>query len=153
MAPIVHEGELSAPDVQALIAAHVESMRASSPPDACHVLPGSALDHPSITFFTAREGADLLGMAALKELSPTLGEVKSMRTAPNALGRGVGQLLLSHMLAVARQRGYRALCLETGSTPEFAAALRLYERAGFQPSSPFGGYPATPFTRFMRLEL
>jgi len=30
----------------------------------------------------------------------------------------------------------------------FAAAKRLYEREGFEPCGPFGGYEVTPFTRF-----
>ena len=45
------------------------------------------------------------------------------------------------------------LSLETGSTPQFAAALRLYEREGFEPCGPFGGYADTPFTRFYTKEL
>ena len=76
-----------------------------------------------------------------------------MRTAPGALGRGVGTVMLGHILGEARRRGYRKVSLETGCTEPFAAALRLYEREGFKPCGPFGGYPDTPFTRFFTLEL
>jgi putative acetyltransferase len=75
----IHQGELDRSDVQELLALHVAAMRAHSPPEACHVLPGSALAHPSITFFTAREGAQLLGIGALKDLGDGTGEIKSMR--------------------------------------------------------------------------
>ena len=51
----------------------------------------------------------------------------------------------------ARGRGYQRLFLETGSTEEFAAALRLYEREGFSISEPFGGYP--PSARRLRSRL
>ncbi len=149
----ITRGELDKPDVQALLALHVTAMHAHSPPEACHVLPGSALARPSITFFTARDGDRLLGFGALKALGDGDGEVKSMRTAPEALGQGVGRAILAALTTEARARGYRSLLLETGTTPDFAAALRLYERAGFRSSEPFGGYPASDFTRFLRLDL
>ena len=40
------------------------------------------------------------------------------------------------------------LSLETGNSPLFAAANRLYEAFGFTRCGPFGGYPDTPFTHF-----
>lgn len=149
----ITHGELDAPDVQTLLAHHVAAMHAHSPPEACHVLPGSALAHPSITFFTAREDGRLLGFGALKSFGSGDGEVKSMRTAPDALGKGVGRTILSAIIAEARARGYRRLLLETGVTHDFAAALRLYDRAGFVRSGPFGGYPLSDFTCFLRLDL
>ena len=45
------------------------------------------------------------------------------------------------------------LSLETGSTAQFAAALRLYEREDFEPCGPFGGYADTSFTRFFTKEI
>jgi putative acetyltransferase len=149
----ITQGELDKPDVQALLVLHVSAMHAHSPPEACHVLSGSALAHPSITFFTAREDGHLLGFGALKALGEGEGEIKSMRTAPAALGKGVGWEILSAITAEAGARGYLRLLLETGTTPDFAAALRLYDRAGFTPCEPFGGYPASDFTCFLRLDL
>jgi len=148
-----HEGELGGNDVRALLDFHFAEMRGNSPPDACHVLPTDGLTGPEISFWSVREDGDLLGIGALKELSDYHGEIKSMRTAPGALGRGVGTAMLSHILGEARRRGYRKVSLETGCTEPFAAALRLYEREGFVPCAPFGGYPDTPFTRFFALEL
>jgi putative acetyltransferase len=71
-----------------------------------------------------------------------------MRTADAALGRGVGKALLDHIIATARSEGMTRLSLETGSTGQFAAANRLYEREGFDRTGPFGGYADTAFTRF-----
>ena len=128
-------------------------MQASSPPEACHVLAIDGLRAPEISFWSMRHDGRLLGVGALKELSPCHGEVKSMRTAPHALGRGVGTAILHHIVEEARRRGYSRLSLETGSTRPFAAALRLYEREGFVPCASFGGYEDTPFTRFFTREL
>lgn len=148
-----HTGELDREDVSALLAHHFAEMRGNSPPEACHVLPSAGLAEPDITFWSVREGGRLLGVGALKALSSDHGEIKSMRTAPEALGRGVGTAMLRHIEQEALRRGYRRLSLETGSTAPFAAARRLYERAGFTRCGPFGGYLETPFTRFFTREL
>lgn len=124
-------------------------MRAESPPSACHVLPVDALRDPAIRFFSLRDGSGaLLGIGALKTLHPGHGEIKSMRTAPGALGKGIGGTLLDHLIDVARQMGMTRLSLETGNSSLFAAANRLYQRDGFEPCGPFGRYRATPFTLF-----
>ena len=148
-----HAGDLDGADVQALLDFHFKEMRQTSPPDACHVLPAEGLRDPAVTFWSAREDGDLLGVGALKELAPDHGEIKSMRTAPAALGRGVGRKLLNHIVAEARRRGYTRLSLETGSTEPFNAALRLYESEGFVACCAFGDYHYAPFTRFFTREL
>ena len=144
----IFEGELDHDDVRELLAQHFGEMRAGSPPSACHVMPVGALKNSAIRFFTLREYGALLGCGALKSLGDSHGEVKSMRTADVALGRGVGKALLDHLQATARSQGMTRLSLETGSTAQFAAANRLYEREGFERCGPFGGYADTPFTRF-----
>jgi putative acetyltransferase len=144
----IREGELDRDDVRSLLAHHFAEMRAGSPPSACHVLPADGLKSPDIRFFTLREGDTLLGCGALKQLEAGHGELKSMRTADAALGRGVGKAMLAHLIAAARSDGMKRLSLETGSTAQFAAAQRLYEREGFETCGPFGGYIETPFTRF-----
>jgi len=149
----IHEGELDHDDVLALLDQHFAEMRAGSPPEACHVLPVDGLKDPAIRFFTLRENGALLGCGALKRLSDDHGEVKSMRTADAALGRGVGKALLDHLVATARSEGMARLSLETGSTDQFAAANRLYEREGIKRCGPFGSYADTPFTRYFTREI
>ena len=142
-----HEGELGAEDVRALLAQHFAEMTAGTPPSACHVMPAEALADPSIRFFTVRdEQGTLLGCGALKRLADDHGEIKSMRTADAALGRGVGSAMLDHLIGVARAQGMARLSLETGNN--FAAANRLYQREGFERCGPFGGYQPTDFTTF-----
>ena len=144
-----HEGELGADDVRALLAQHFAEMTAGTPPSACHVMPADALADPAIRFFTVRdENGALLGCGALKRLANDHGEIKSMRTADTALGRGVGSALLDHLVGVARASGMTRLSLETGNSGTFAAANRLYQREGFERCGPFGGYRPTDFTTF-----
>src|SRR5262245_23899744 len=97
----IFEGELDHDDVRALLAQHFTEMQAGSPPEACHVLPIDGLKDPAIRFFTLREDMLLLGCGALKQLASDHGEVKAMRTANSALGRGVGQKLLDQLLKAA----------------------------------------------------
>jgi putative acetyltransferase len=149
----IFEGELDCEDVRALLAQHFAEMESGSPPEACHVLPVDGLKDPKIRFFTLREDGTLLGCGALKRLSDDHGEVKSMRTANAALGQGIGKAMLDHLLATARRQGIRRISLETGSTEQFAAANRLYEKNGFERSGAFGDYPDTPWTHFYSREI
>ena len=143
-----HAGDFDSHDVQALLAMHFGNMRAISPHRACHVLPLDGLKDPAITLWSARDGGELVGVGALKELEPGHGEVKSMRTAPRALGRGVGRAVLHHIVGEAKSRGYKRLSLETGGSKPFEAAIALYESEGFVRCGPFSGYEDTPFSRF-----
>lgn len=140
-------------DVRRLLDEHLLDMAATSPAESVHALDHSALAQPGITFWTARESGELLGSAALKELNAGQGEIKSMRTAPAARGRGVAGLLLSRVVEEARQRGYGQLLLETGSDGFFAPARRLYLRHGFTECPPFGDSALDPHSVYMRLEV
>ncbi|MEO7865748.1 MAG: GNAT family N-acetyltransferase [Sphingomicrobium sp.] len=145
----VTEGEHDRDDVRALLAHHFAEMRADSPPEACHVLPADRLAEPGLRLFLLRDGdGRLLGLAALKQIGPGHGEVKSMRTAPNALGRGVGRALLTALIEEATATGMTRLSLETGNSILFGAANRVYLGHGFERCGPFGGYRPTEFTHF-----
>jgi putative acetyltransferase len=139
--------------VRDLLALHFAAMRGQSPADACHVLDLGGLQGPDIALYALWDEDRLLGLGGLKALDAATGEIKSMRTAPEALGRGVGARILEHLIGEARARGYRRLSLETGSGPDFAAALALYRRRGFVDGPSFGGYAPTPFTTFLHLDL
>ena len=137
------------PDVLALLEEHLVDMYASSPPESVHALDYDELRAPDVTFWTAWEGEELLGCGALKKLDPTHGEIKSMRTSRNQLRKGVAAAILEHIVVVARERGYERLSLETGSGGPFEAALRFYEKHGFDYCEPFANYVPDPFSRFM----
>lgn len=150
----VHEGELDQDDIRTLLALHFDEMRGGSPPSACHVLAVDELKMPDIRFFALRDSAGaLLGIGALKSLGDRHGELKSMRTNSDAFGRGVGGTILNYLISAARDMGMTRLNLETGNSPLFDAANRLYQREGFRRCGPFGGYAETPFTYFYTREI
>jgi putative acetyltransferase len=148
--------DLSRPAVRELLAEHLRDMHATSPPESVHALDLSGLLDPAVTVWTAWAVNDpwpLLGIAALRELDPAAGEVKSMRTTPTARGQGIGSALLCHVTTIARERGYTRLSLETGTQDYFAAARRLYARHGFEPCGPFGDYRLDPNSAYLTLTL
>ncbi len=151
--------DLTRPAILALLNEHLTNMYELSPPESVHALDVSKLKSPDITFWTVwdddhegRPGA-LLGCGALKRLSDDHGELKSMRTASTALGGGVGSAMLDHLVAAARAAGMTRLSLETGNSPAFAAAHRLYQREGFARCGPFADYRPTHFTTFYTREI
>jgi putative acetyltransferase len=141
--------DLRHPDVVALLQEHARVMHEVSPPDSCHVLDLDGLRQPDITFWSVWDGAELAGCGALKELDARHGEIKSMRATARYLRRGVGRLVLDHILAEATRRGYARLSLETGSQPYFEPARRLYAKLGFAICPPFGSYKVDPHSTFM----
>jgi putative acetyltransferase len=150
---IIGANDVDREDVQRLLASHYEQMRSASPADACHVLALDGLRNAAISLWSLREGDRLIAVGALRQLDDDQGEIKSMRTAPEALGRGAGTAMLRHIIEVARRRGYKRLVLETGSTEPFQPALDLYAKHGFTPCAPFGSYKPSPFTRFLAKQL
>ena len=145
--------DLSRAEVHALLAEHLHSMHELSPPESVHAFDLAALRKPEITFWSAWEGAQLLGCGALMELDPKHGEVKSMRTPTALRRRGAGQAILARIIDTATARGYERLSLETGSTQAFEPAHSLYRRFGFVDCGPFGGYALDPHSVYMTLRL
>ncbi len=145
----IREDDLTGQPIIALLREHLENMHEITPLGSVHALDLEGLRSPNITFWTAWDDNDLLGCGALKELAPTSGEIKSMRTPAAHRRKGVASRLLEHIIEVARQRGYTHLFLETGAFPAFAPARALYERYGFEYRGPFGDYTDDPNSSFM----
>jgi putative acetyltransferase len=149
----IHEDDLTGEAVRALLALHLAGMHASSPPGSVFALDLSGLLVPEVTVWSVREASALLGIGALKMLGNGVGEIKSMRTHPDHLRRGVAAALLTHIIEVARRRGLTRLSLETGSGPVFEPALALYRSRGFTDGEPFSDYRKSPFSQFLHLAL
>lgn len=141
--------DLRGPEIAALLEEHLADMRRISPPESVHALDLDRLRQPEITFWTAWDGTSLLGCGALRQIDPTHGEIKSMRTARAHLRRGVAAAMLTHILAEAQHRGYARLSLETGTQIEFVPAHALYRRFGFEACGPFAEYREDPNSVFM----
>jgi putative acetyltransferase len=144
---------LTHPKVIALLQEHLSGMHASSPPGCVQALDLSGLKSPSVTFWAAWDGEELLGCGALNELNPKHGEIKSMRTSKVHLRKGVARKILSVILQEAERRGYEKISLETGSSEEFLAAQALYESFGFALCGPFANYKPNSFSVFMSKEI
>lgn len=145
--------DLARPDVQALLDEHLRDMYNLSPPESVHALDVDKLKISDVTFWSIRDGEMLLGCGALKEIDSEHGEIKSMRTPASLRRRGAGRAILQHIIAVARERGYKRLSLETGSPSAFLPARRLYESFGFSVCEPFGEYKLDVYSVFMTLRL
>ncbi|APU15100.1 MULTISPECIES: GNAT family N-acetyltransferase [Actinoalloteichus] len=153
VAPLIEPDDLGRQAVRDLIAEHLADMHATSPAESVHALDHAGLRAAGVSFWTSWDGGTLLGCAALKQLSPTEGEIKAMRTRPAARGRGVAAHLLAFLIEESRRRGYHRLNLETGSEDFFAPARRLYARHGFVFCPPFADYVPDPNSVFMTRSL
>jgi putative acetyltransferase len=142
-----------APDVLALLDAHLALMHEQTPPEDVHALDVTSLLAPEVTFLAARRFGSLVGVGALKRLDPLQYELKSMHVAATARGSGVGRALLVRLLDEARAAGAARVLLETGATPPFAAARQLYVSAGFVPCGPFGDYAESPHSAFFAVDI
>lgn len=142
--------DLTDPRVRELVALHVGAMLADSPPGTSFALDLTGLTGPGMTAWTAWTDDDqLAGLVALSDA----GELKSMRTHPDHLRRGVAATLLVHVLDQARARGLDRVVLETGTAPAFGPAVALYRRHGFTDRGPFGDYVGGPDNQYLELRL
>jgi putative acetyltransferase len=125
--------DLRGPEIINLLQEHLRDMYLTSPPESVHALDLDGLRKPEITFWTIWEDNNLAGCGALKELSKTHAEIKSMRTAN----------------AFRRKGNYHQLNLETGSMAYFEPAHKLYLSFGFTDCEPFSDYKEDPNSIFM----
>jgi putative acetyltransferase len=149
----VCEDDLSGDATLGLLALHLSGMHANSPPDSVYALDLSGLKAPGVTVWSVWEEAEVIAIGALKEFGNGSGEVKSMRTHPNHLRRGVATLLLNHITTQAKARGLTRLSLETGSGVAFEPALALYRKHGFVNGEAFSDYEQSAFNQFLHLNL
>lgn len=140
-------------DVLALLDKHLVFVADDCPQDDVHALDITGLMAENLSFFSIREAGRLLGFGALKQLDEFHAEVKSMHTAEEARGRGVGRAMINHLVTVAKARGCRRVSLETGSMEAFTPARALYASAGFETCEPFAEYGLSPNSIFMTLVL
>jgi putative acetyltransferase len=138
------------PAASALLTASHALMERLFPAESNHFLSIDELKAGNIHFYTARQGATVLGCGALA-VQDGYGELKSMFTAPEARGKGVAARILDRLEEKARALGLPVIRLETGDL--LHEALRLYARHGFVQRGPFGSYREDPASIFMEKTL
>lgn len=89
----------------------------------------SILEGGGEIFFAERNG-EAIGCCALIAMGAGKYELAKMTVAESARGSGIGRRLLQFAIDQARQLGAQRLYLE--SNTKVAAAIHLYEQAGFQ---------------------
>jgi ribosomal protein S18 acetylase RimI-like enzyme len=90
-------------------------------------------------WFLALDGATIAGFSICREReedAENVGWVSLLGVRPRWRGRGLGEALLSHSLALLRARGLgrAALNVDVDNT---TGALRLYEKVGMNPVAAF----------------
>lgn len=149
----LRQDDLTDPQTLELLALHLAGMHAGSPPGTVFALDLSGLRQPGVTVWSAWSDGKIAGIGALKQLAGAHGEVKSMRTHPDFIRKGVATVILDQLILTARARRWQRLSLETGSGSAFEPALALYRNKGFQPGGPFANYQTNGHSQFFHLDL
>ena len=138
------------PHATALLQQSHVLMQSLFPPEENFFLSIDDLCANNIHFFTAREGATVLGTGALV-IKDGYGEIKSMFVSKDARGKGVADAILRQLEDHAKTEFLRMLKLETGNL--LHTARRFYTRHKFVPCKPFGDYIDAPSSIFMEKRL
>jgi GNAT superfamily N-acetyltransferase len=110
-------------DIAAMIETDMNTLDKFMPPNG-RLLLGYVEDQP-------------MGIACLKALTDSIGEVKRMYVRPGARNRGLGRALLNQLLEEARQIGYERIRLD--SARFMKEAHQLYRTNGFREIEAYEG--------------
>jgi GNAT superfamily N-acetyltransferase len=105
---------------------------------------------PGGAFILAEDAGQSLACIGLRQFSGEIGEIKRLYVIPAARGRGLGRVLVEHIIATARRIGYRSVLLDT--LPFMKEAQALYVSLGFQPTTAYRFNPIEG-SAFLRLDL
>lgn len=97
------------------------------------------------------DGERSIGCAAFKEYDRERAEVKRVFLCREYRGKGLGRQLLETLEALARQKGYAYLILESGEP--LTAAMKLYRSMGYEMIPNYGPYVGMPESVCMEKKL
>jgi GNAT superfamily N-acetyltransferase len=101
--------------------------------------PGAAqFEPPDGVFLVAYLEDDPVACGGLTRYDEDTAEIKRMYVAPHARGRGLSRRVLAALEDEARERGFRAVRLETGNRQ--TEALGLYRSAGYAEIPKYGPF-------------
>jgi putative acetyltransferase len=92
------------------------------------------------TFLVMWEDGRMIGTGALRRLEEGAGEIKRLWLLPEYQGRGLGYRMMLQLIAVAREKGYTRLRLETSPAYQ-PRAFAFYRRLGFYEIPRYGDDP------------
>jgi ribosomal protein S18 acetylase RimI-like enzyme len=91
--------------------------------------PAGKILAPGGEIFFVVEGDEVLGTCAVLPHSAEVHEIAKMAVAPEARGRGLGDLLMGACVAYSRAAGVREIVIV--SNTRLQPAIRLYQKHGF----------------------
>ena len=94
---------------------------------------------PSGLFVIARLNGDAVGCGGLKSVDKATGEIKRVWTAPSARGMGIARRMLRTLEAAAREKGLKAVRLDTNRA--LTEAHALYRSEGYREVARFNDNP------------
>lgn len=101
-------------------------------------LPG-AYHPPRGDVILAEANGTVVACGALRELAPTVGEIKRIYVRADHRGPGFGPRLTQAVLDRARELGFERVRVDT--LPTMTAAIRFYQEMGFAPIASFWPHP------------
>jgi len=113
-------------------------------------LPGSYAPPQGRLLLAEYEG-ELAGCVALRPLEPGICEMKRLYLLPKFRGKRLGRAIAEHLIAEARQIGYRSMRLDTVE-PVMGDAVAMYRRLGFREIPAYRKNPMAG-TLYMELDL
>ena len=134
------EGNFDNPKVHELLSKHFVELRAASPEGSAHVLDIPGLKVSSIKFWSLWQDENLIGCGALKFLSESHGEFKSIRIHDNFRNKGYGINVINHLINEAKKLNIKKLSIETGAGDFFLPARKLFKKCKFEECQPFAHY-------------
>ncbi len=81
-------------------------------------------------FLVITEGGRIIGTGAIHRLEDKVCEIKRLWLLPEYQGQGLGYQMMLRLLALAREKGYKKVRLETSPVYQ-ARAFAFYQRIGF----------------------
>ncbi|MCB9422419.1 MAG: GNAT family N-acetyltransferase [Ardenticatenaceae bacterium] len=84
---------------------------------------------PGNVFVVAEMSGQIVGSGALIEESKGVGRLVRMSVSPDRQRRGIGRMLVQHLVQKANEKGYRRLLVETNH--DWYDAIGLYQNCGF----------------------
>ena len=142
MTMAISQSAPDADDVRGLLRALDEDIARRYPGVTIHAVTSDEMQHPQFVLLVARVDGQSIGCGGVRQLEPTVGEVKRMFVREQSRGCGVARALLAALESEALGRGWTLLRVETGKgQPE---AIALYRSSGYVEIPPFGEYVGNP---------
>jgi ribosomal protein S18 acetylase RimI-like enzyme len=113
------------------------------------------LEPPRGQILLLRSNNEIVGMGAIAEHEPGIGEIKRMYVKPNFRGHGYGRKLFSRLIEKGKDFRFSKILLETADF--FEAARNLYRSIGFRDIEEYSGGEVSlclrETTKYMELDL